>query len=333
MTPQAPSKDIHAGREGVGKGLMGATGGWGCERQRFYEETVRDPSTGWRLRFGMDEKVHYGSALDVAHGYLTNQVLQGVPLPDLDLAGAVTRGLSKARGDLWDKPTTDETWTTMEAQLVQALEKLVGIRPNYPDDYKGARFSVQEPIRWPLTFAASPGVAAPLTLMAQGRNGESFRIPRQVAGRSLVGTPDYSWWDPQGEVFLGWLDVKSTGRAYTYPKKWAEPEAVLYDYLLATLNGGALPTVHAYLEYRRNAKPYWHLTWAPIQSGAIRLARMLLARWEKALTEGDINGLSWDVSKCLECPWREAVDGIHGGCTIGQSVADIDPTTTPQEKA
>ena len=53
-------------------------------------------------------------------------------------------------------------------------------------------------------------------------------------------TPDYVYTDDTG-LLQGWLDVKTTDRAFTYPAKWHSAEAAIYTYGMLLLNGGELP--------------------------------------------------------------------------------------------
>ena len=56
-------------RDAIWKSVLGATGGWGCERATFYREVVRD-DRGYRLSFGADEPIIFGIAVDAAHNHL-----------------------------------------------------------------------------------------------------------------------------------------------------------------------------------------------------------------------------------------------------------------------
>jgi hypothetical protein len=330
----APSKDIDLGRSGVGKSLMRATGGWGCEREAWYGETVRDPA-GKRLRFAMPERVHFGSAIDVAHGYLfatVRDIARGeIEAEAVDwgaeLTDAIAAGMTKARTGLWDQWPAEEadpehpelvSWDVFRLRLTTALEKLLGILPNRVDA-KGQPTHDDSKPGPPLMW-----IEHPEDVLIQGNEGETLRVERVVGDLPLIGTPDYVRLSDGGEWFEGWVDVKATSRAYIYPAKWAAAEPVLYDMLLTALNAGALPASHAYLEYRRNVKPYWHYTEAEVRPDAIALARGLIARWTLGLASNDPDTLSFSTSGCGECPFREAIPNTdHPGCHIGQAVVGI----------
>lgn len=331
-----PSKEIDRARTGVGKGLMSATGGWGCEREAYYKETVRD-AEGRRLSLPMPERVHFGAAIDSAHSELVSTVRE-VKLGHLEparvdwrerVAAAHLEGMKRARAGRWDawpveaaaEAVGDATsWEVFSLQLRTALEKLVGILPNHPkgeDSVPGI-----PPLMW---------LGDEHELLFQGLEGTSLRVEGQVAGEALTGTPDYV--REVAGVYTEWVDVKAVSRAYSYPLKWVAAESVLYDYLLTVVNGGVPPDRHTYLEYRRNVKPYWALTTAPVNAAAsVGVARGLMRRWELALAHGDVDTLSFSPNTCGECPFREAMPEVgHGGCSLGQAVAEVTGTAAAEE--
>jgi hypothetical protein len=350
----APDKAIPANRSGVGKSLMRATSGWGCEREAFYQETIRDHE-GNRLRFPMPEKVHFGTAVDVAvaellavardwyrdmavsqpGGRVRDPALPPVPQPDWhgELDAAIElgyrRGVTDAR---WADPKGDEERSVFRLQLTTALEKFLGILPNNPkpdtEQPTGPPllwlFTPQRPDGLAFLDAEPEAIVRAKAMRFQGIEGETLRMPDMVRGDELVGTPDIVLMRPDGVAFE-WVDVKATGRAYSYPAKWLQAEAVLYDTLLTGLNGGEPPEWHSYLEYRRNAKPYWHLTRARVvASGSALLARALMARWEDALVVGSPDIVSFEPTMCGRCNWRAAIDSLgFPGCPIGEAVVSI----------
>lgn len=304
-------KGIDLARTTLGKSLMSGTGSWGCERDRFYSETIRTPD-GRRLPLVSDEKMLFGTAIDRAHSQLMFARREGAAtLEELPVSRAIQAGTSQARAE----PHADEIdWTTFDLQVETAILKLVGVIPNANPNRDA---SGPAPIWWIPTYG----------LKIQGDDGESIVIQDGFApGRSLAITPDYGFL-ARG-AWTGWVDVKTTGKAFSYPQKWAGAEAVIYDLGMALANGGELPRTHAYMEYRRNIKPYWELTQAEVLPDSVALARAFIRRWQLALDGGTVDALGFEVGACQGCRWREMIPEIHAGCPIGQSVVAI---TTPTE--
>ncbi len=368
MTARSPDKAIDAKRSGVGKSLMRATAGWGCEREAFYAETVRD-TAGARLRFPMPERVHFGTAVDVAVAellavardwYRDVDAWAGLsravgtkapappPQPDWsgELDGAVELGYRRGVTDAsWDVTITDELREVFRLQLTTALEKFLGILPNRVDEKGRPKPDPEQPTGPPLLWLFTPqrpeglvyldnepeAIARALGMRFQGIEGESIRLPDMVRGEELVGTPDLVILRPD-RVAFEWVDVKATGRAYSYPAKWLQAEAVLYDTLLTGLNDGEPPEWHTYLEYRRNAKPYWHLSRARVvATGSLALARALIRRWEDALQVGSPDIVSFEPTMCGRCNWRSPIPAIgFPGCPIGEAkVSSMEPSLLP----
>lgn len=346
----APDKAIAGNRSGVGKSLMRATAGWGCEREAFYGETIRDRD-GHRLRFPMPEKVHFGTAVDVAVAELlavARDWYRDYPdepphphQPDWlgELDAAVELGYRRGVTDpTWSDPKGDEERQVFRLRLTTALEKFLGVLPNKVDEKGRPVPDPEQPTGPPILWLFAPqrpdglawldpepeAVARAKAMRFQGIEGESLRMPDMVRGEELVGTPDIVLLRPDGMAFE-WVDVKATGRAYSYPVKWLGAEAVLYDTLLTGHNEGEPPEWHSYLEYRRNAKPYWHLSRARVVgSGSLSLARALMARWEDALVVGSPDIVSFEPSMCGRCNWRQPIPGLgFEGCPIGEAVVSI----------
>jgi hypothetical protein len=326
----APDATAHTRQDAIWKSVIGATGGFGCERETFYREVVRD-ARGYRLSFGMDEPVIFGIAVDVIHGRLMERRLTAGPAdePDTargDLEYAVTAGMDAARGRQTSAPWTAEDWTLLRQRAVLAGEKLLGLWPNRTKDVRGESVAVPEdpgtplgpPIGW-LDQAAGVVTQPQRKLFAPG----------VVGGRGLSGKPDYVF-TVEG-VIVGWADVKALGRAGVFPAKWAAGEAVAYDYLCASENGGVLPLWHAYLEYRRNQKPYWTLIEAPVSPSSLALAEAYFTRWARALDGHDPDALSFNPKACARCDYREPIAGLHGGCPIGGPALDVAPPADDTE--
>lgn len=85
-----------------------------CQRQGWYKDHVRDRD-GYKLRFGMPERVIFGSAVDAAHLELTFAASEG---KEPDLALAVKKGMERARTGLFSEPID---WTVFEIQLQNAM--------------------------------------------------------------------------------------------------------------------------------------------------------------------------------------------------------------------
>jgi len=319
------------------KSVIGATGSpFGCERATFYREVIRDPATGRRLDVPASEAVLFGIAVDAAHALIVGERMQhgpvdmstvGVDISDegtgepvledmvRDLCERATRhGVERARARPAAEPWTDESTDVFTTRVGLAVEKLLGLWPNRMTE-KGNVLPEPE--------GAPPGPPIGWTDPAPGLYIEGQRrleSPTVVGGRGISGKPDYVY--TGGGVIVGWLDVKALSRPGRYPHKWTAGEAAAYDHMVAVENGGVLPEWHAYLEYVRVQKPYWHMMVAPVSPAAMWLAGAYFARWTRALDGNDPDAMAFQPSACLGCEWREPLPG-HDGCAIGAAVADI----------
>ena len=132
-------KAIDPGRNSIGKGLLGGTGAFSCERQSYFGETVRLPN-GWRVQRLMPERVHFGKGLDVAHAQAVHWMLDGAAIEDLQTADRVQRlmelGYYVALAEPWSDDAgqpyerTDEDTAVLALQLANAIALLVGAAPN-----------------------------------------------------------------------------------------------------------------------------------------------------------------------------------------------------------
>ena len=335
-------------RSAIWKSVIGATGGYGCERATFYRETVRGPD-GWRLDDGASEPVLFGIAVDRAHGYLmadrlargpADASLLGVDLSDdgtgealvedhlWDLAvAAVRKGMDVTRGRSLQEPMTDADWRLLAERVGLAVEKALGLWPNRTKEQtkaerdEGAYTTLPEPDGTP----PGPPIAwldqpAGVTTTPQRK----IYAPGVVGGRGLSGQPDYVF-EREGRI-VGWVDVKALSRAGSYPAKWAAGEAVAYDYLCASANDGTPPEWHGYLEFRRVAKPYWTLITAPVEPASLRLAEAYFRRWERALDGNDPDGLAFSPGACAKCLFRSPIEEVaFGGCPVGEATLLVAP--------
>lgn len=294
------TKAIDPGRPGMGKSLLWATGSFGCEREAWYGDQVRDEN-GHRLRFPMPERVHFGTAIDVLHANLTRakRDREPVPLAGAAFESAVDLAYYAGLDGEWEEEPDRETF---RLQIWNAARLLVGMVEGPKEQAPGV----------PLDWLPLEG------LKIQGLDGVSLEV--LADGRPVVGTPDYLWEDAEGTL-LGWLDVKATARSFSYPDKWLGAEASLYSWLCVQQNGGILPGFAGYMEYRRLAKPYWHLTFTRDPAMLVRLADRYLNRWRKALAAGDPDLVSFSPKECADCPYSKPIDGVaFDGCPIGQIV-------------
>ena len=189
-------KVIDPARVGLSKSLMTNP----CERKGYYSETIRDES-GRRLRGPMPEKVHFGAAVDSAHGYIVGQLRDGEPW---GLEAAVTVGMIRAESGDWGEVEPD--WETFKIQLANAIV----LFRDRPDGL--ARLM--------------PEIAG---IRIQGDNG------RSLATEDVIGTPDYLLLD--GSV----LDVKTTGAKFYPKKFIGSAEMPIYAFLAASESGVVPP--------------------------------------------------------------------------------------------
>lgn len=346
-------------RSAIWKSVIGATGGFGCERATFYRETIRD-ERGRRLDDGAEEPVLFGIAIDRAHGILMDRRLsvgpedasllgvdlsdegEGLPLTEdmlwENVASAVRSGVDSARGRLLREPMTDDDWRLLAQRVGLAAEKLVGLWPNRvkvkpgqrdvaEDDLEYVRLPEPEgtpegpPIAW---LDQPPGITTDLQ--------RKMYAPDVVGGRGLSGMPDYVF--SRDGVIVGWVDVKALGKSGSYPAKWAAGEAVAYDYLCRAENGGTLPEWHGYLEFRRVGKPYWALVTAPVEPSALTLADAYFRRWGRALDLGDPDVLSFTPGRCHDCLFRSRIPEVgFGGCAIGEASVTVAPPAEEEADA
>lgn len=312
MATEYVSKDIDPGRLSIGKGLLWATGSFGCEREAWYGETVRD-ERGWRLRHPMPEKVHFGKAIDVLHAAAMKRRIDGReievdPLVDLAYHAGIAETWAEEEQDDFDRDAAREVF---RVKLDNAARLLVGEVAGPPAQAEGV----------PLDWMPLEGVHI------QGLNGVSLEVPNVFGDRPLGGTPDYVYVDQESGTMVGWIDVKAVERSHSYPDKWLGAEATIYTYLLTVLNGGQVPGFIGYLEYRRLAKPYWHMT---IQRNPIILAGIAdryIRRWRRAIEIGDPEVLSFNPKECADCPYSRPIpEAGFPGCEIGAIVnRGLDP--------
>lgn len=300
------SKDIDPGRLSIGKGLLWATGSFGCEREAWYGETVRD-ERGWRLRHPMPEKVHFGKAIDVLHSAATKRKIDGRPLDrgslvDLAYHAGIAEPWAEAEDPDFNK---DDAREVFRVKIDNAARLLLGEVSGPPAQAEGV----------PLDWLPLEG------LHIQGLNGVSLEIPDVFGNRPLGGTPDYVYVDPETQTMVGWIDVKAVERSHSYPDKWLGAEATVYTYLLTVLNGGMVPGFIGYLEYRRLAKPYWHLTLQRDPQMLAGLADRYIRRWRRAIEIGDPEVLSFNPKECADCPYSQPIpEAGFAGCEIGAIV-------------
>lgn len=189
-------KVIDPARVGLSKSLMTNP----CERKGYYSETIRDES-GRRLRGPMPEKVHFGAAVDSAHGYIVGRLRDG----DLwGLEAAVTVGMIRAESGDWGDVVPD--WETFKIQLANAIV----LFSEQPDGL--ARLAPE-----------IPGIRI------QGDDG------RSLAAEDVIGTPDYLFAD--GSV----LDVKTAGAKFYVKKFLGSAEMPVYAFLAASEAGVVPP--------------------------------------------------------------------------------------------
>lgn len=306
------SKEIDPGRASIGKGLLWATGSFGCEREAWYGETVRD-DRGWRLHHPMPEKVHFGKAIDVLHSAAMKRRLDGqevevAPLVDLAYYAGVAEMWAEEEQDDFDRDAAREVF---RVKIENAARLLVGEVAGPPAQAEGV----------PLDWMPLEG------LHIQGLNGVSLEVPDVFGGRPLGGTPDYVYVDPETGTMVGWIDVKAVERSHSYPDKWLGAEATVYTYLLTVLNGGEVPGFVGYLEYRRLAKPYWHMTIQRNPQMLAGLAGRYVERWRKAIANGDPDLLAFNPKECADCPYSQPIPEVgFTGCPIGAIVSrGLDP--------
>lgn len=278
---------------------------------------------GWRVRRLMPERVHFGKAVDVAHAQAVRYVMQGAELGDVQakVPALAELGYYAAMAEQpWADDTgqeytpDDEERAVFFTQLSNSLMILTGLAPNRLP--KGTPEPAQPVPLLQATDLRAPG----WTMHVQGMDGKTLEVPGVFGDRALGCTPDYVLSDESG-LLAGWLDVKATDRAFSYPAKWQSAEAVIYTYALLRLNEGVPPRLAGYQEYRRNVKPYWMTTVVTPEAAWFRLAEHYVLRWNKALATDDADNLQFNTKNCAKCVFRQAVpDTDHKGCPVGQAV-------------
>ncbi|HSE45952.1 MAG TPA: hypothetical protein VLA89_11565, partial [Gemmatimonadales bacterium] len=271
---------------------------FGCERAAYYGESIRD-ERGWRLSFPQPERVHFGKAIDVLHMTFMQRLVSTGEIGSVESAVDLAYHAGMF-GEWTEEPDTD----TFRVQITNAARLLVG------------EVGHKEQDGVPLDWLPLDGISM------QGFNGQSIEIPAMFGERPMVATPDYLW-SEDGEI-TAWLDVKATDRAFSYPDKWLGAEAAVYTLACTMTNGGVAPRRIGYLEYRRNAKPYWHLTWTEEPALLNRLADRYVVRWRKALAAGDPDLLSFNPSRCKECEYSRPIPGVgFEGCPVGMILPSL----------
>ena len=271
----APSKAIDPARVGLSKSLMSVP----CERKGYFQEKVRTVD-GKRLRFPMPERVTFGKAVDVAHGYIVWHEARGL---EWTVEEATADGIREASLDSgsWDLIADRETFALQVATAMRLFvsmpEGLEYLRP-YLD---GIRI--------------------------QGNDGESLK-----AG-DIIGTPDYLL--PDGSV----VDVKTSGKRYSEAKFWQSPEMGIYALLATAEAGGELPPKLIYQVYVRTAKPYWMVVETDGTADLVEIGRDTADHWRAVLAMESPTMVAANTQFCGDCPWAQPIPE-HGfdGCSVGR---------------
>lgn len=342
-SPQRTASTSHKATS-VWKSVLGATGSW-CERATLYRETRRLPN-GYRVDIPPSERISYGTAVDRAHEFLMTRRYKNGPVDmwacqddrgavEAEADAATRAGIEQARSRRTEEPVTDEEWSLMEGSVHLCVEKLLGLYPNRVKAGKRGvvdeKASEGDPPGPPITWIPVKG-SDDERISTQGFDGKVLRTAA-VGGISIAGKPDYLWVDDQG-IVLGWWDIKTGKRGRSFPAQWADAEVVSYDLMCAEVNGGVLPEFHGYMEYHRTVKPFWSINTAEVHPSTITLAHQYMRRWGVALDEPDELSVSFSVSMCGKCEWREPNPRVgHPGCEVGLAVADVAPKEEPADGA
>jgi hypothetical protein len=262
-----PTKAIDPARVGLSKSLMTSP----CERKGWFGEHIRD-ADGRRLRFPMPERVTFGKAVDVAHGFIIWHEARGEAWT---LEEAVAEGLKEAAQDGPSWALIDDT-ATFALQVTTAMRLFVTM----PDGLERLRPYLDG-------------------IRIQGDNGRSLK-----AG-DIIGTPDYLL--PDGSV----LDVKTSGQRYSEDKFWQSPEMGIYA-LLATAENGAIPPALIYQVYVRNAKPYWMWLETEGTTDLVEIGRDTADHWREVIAFDDPIKVATNTAFCKDCPWAQPFDGFDG---------------------
>lgn len=278
------SKAIDPARLGISKSLVTTP----CSRQGFYKETVRDAS-GRRLSFPMPERVLFGKAVDVAHGYIVEQERDGQRWA---LETAIDLGIGAAEDDTqtWEHVmATESDPETFRIQVTNAMTLFL----SQEDGLERLRPYI-------------PGIRI------QGNNGRSLSADTEW-GTPDIGTPDYIFADDSV------LDVKTGKQTYYDKKFYDKPEMGWYAYL-QTMQNGAIPPRLIYQVYVRLVKPKWQWIEVAGNEALVRLGQHTSRRWHKGLLAGDPELFDVDLAFCHDCPYRQAIPEVgHDGCAIGQA--------------
>jgi hypothetical protein len=270
----APSKAIDLGRVGLSKSLMVSP----CERKGWFGEHVRD-AEGRRLRFPMPERVTFGKAVDVAHGFIVWHETRGEPWT---LEEAVAEGLKEAAQDA-------DSWKLIDDPETFALQVATAMR----------------------LFLSSPDGLPRLRpfldgIRIQGDDGRSLKAD------DIIGTPDYLL--PDGSV----LDVKTSGRVYGPDKFWQSPEMGIYA-LLVTAENGALPPKAIYQVYVRVAKPYWQWIETDGTADLVEIGRDAADHWREVIAFDSPTKVATNTMFCKDCPFAQALPEYgFEGCSVGR---------------
>jgi hypothetical protein len=270
----APNKAIDPARVGLSKSLMTSP----CERKGWFGEHVRD-ADGRRIRFPMPERVTFGKAIDVAHGFIVWHESRGL---EWTQAEAVAEGLKEAAQDR-------DSWQLIDDHETFAIQVATAIRlfVSRPDGLDRLRPHLDG-------------------IRIQGNDGESLK-----AG-DIIGTPDYLL--PDGSV----VDVKTSGKVYNESKFWQSPEMGIYA-LLATAQSGALPPVVAYQVYVRVAKPYWMWIETAGTADLVDIGRDAADHWREVIAFDSPTKVAANPMFCKDCPFAQPLPEYgFDGCSVGR---------------
>jgi len=275
-----PTKAIDPERIGLSKSLMSSP----CERRGWFSQHVRD-NDGRRLRFPMPERVTFGKAVDVAHGYIVWHERNGLPWT---IGEAVADGVKEARQDAasWAEITDIETFV---AQVHTAMRKFM----EQPDGLERLRPFI-------------PGIRI------QGNDGETLR------SGDIIGTPDYLL--PDGSV----LDVKTASRKYSEDKFWKSPEMGIYALLATALAEGALPPKLIYQVYVRVAQPYWMWIETEGTGDLVAIGSDTADHWREVVAFDDPIKAAPNTMFCGDCPYAQPIPDIgFDGCSVGRRMPQV----------
>src|SRR4029077_10077092 len=197
-----------------------------CERETFYREVVRD-ARGYRLRFGANEAIIYGVAIDRIHrplmearleqgpadasmlGFDISDIGEGLPLTEdmlrEDVVRATLRAMEDARSRGTSEPWSDDDWRAMAQSVGLAGEKLLGLWPNLTK----AKMKGGEVVEWlamPEPEGTPPGppiawLDQPPGVFTIGQR--KLYVPDVVGGRGISGQPDFVF--TRDGLITGWV--------------------------------------------------------------------------------------------------------------------------------